>query len=92
MVGALDAPPGDEPQILNVGNHRAEEVLSLVRLLEAALGRNAIIQSAPRPSVDVEETFASVEKIGGLTGFSPSTRLEDGIPRFVAWFRAWHAI
>jgi UDP-glucuronate 4-epimerase len=92
VVGALDAPPENEARILNIGNHRAEEVLSLVRLLEVALGRKAIVLSAPRPPVDVEETFAAVDKIGALTGFSPSTRLEEGIPRFAAWFRAWHAI
>ena len=95
VVGALDSPPVQEvppARILNIGNHRMEEVLTLVRFLEESLGRKAIILSAPRPSVDVEETFASVEKIGGLTGFSPSTPLSEGISRFVSWFRAWHAI
>jgi UDP-glucuronate 4-epimerase len=38
----------------------------------------------------VEETFASVDAIGALTGFAPRTSLEDGIPRFAAWFTAWN--
>ena len=60
------------PRLLNIGNHRVEEVRELVRLLEEALGRKAIIRSAPRPAVDVEATFASVDAIGALTGFAPT--------------------
>src|SRR4051794_21772461 len=63
VVGALDRPPEDSkaPRLLNIGNHCVEEVREMVRLLEEALGRKAIIGSAPRPSVDVEATFASVD-------------------------------
>jgi UDP-glucuronate 4-epimerase len=91
VVGALDRPPedGKAPRLLNIGNHCVEEVREMVRLLEEALGRKAIIRSAPRPSVDVEATFASVDAIAALTGFSPSTPLSLGIPRFVRWFEAW---
>jgi UDP-glucuronate 4-epimerase len=91
VLGSLDRPPEDPgaSRLLNIGNHRVEEVRELVRLLEAALGRKAIIRSAPRPSADVEATFASVEAIGALTGFSPSTSLSVGIPRFVKWFERW---
>jgi UDP-glucuronate 4-epimerase len=93
ILGSLDRPPedGHVPRVLNIGNHRVEEVRELVRLLEEALGRKAIIRSAPRPSVDVEATFASVDAIGALTGFAPSTPLSVGIPRFVRWFEEWLA-
>ncbi|HEY0183674.1 MAG TPA: NAD-dependent epimerase/dehydratase family protein [Rhodopila sp.] len=91
IVGTLDRPPENPqvPRLLNIGNHRVEEVRELVRLLEEALGRKAIIRSAPRPAVDVEATYASVDAIGALTGFAPTTPLSLGIPRFVAWFRGW---
>ena len=91
ILGSLDRPPEDAaiPRLLNIGNHRVEEVRELVRLLEEALGRKATVRSAPRPSVDVEATFASVEAIGALTGFAPSTPLSVGIPRFVRWFEQW---
>jgi UDP-glucuronate 4-epimerase len=91
IVDGLDRPPADAraPRLLNIGNHRVEEVRELVRLLEEALGRKAVIRSAPRPSADVEATFASIEAIGALTGFAPTTPLAVGIPRFVAWFRQW---
>ncbi len=90
VVGALDRPPTEGTRILNIGNHRGEEVRELVRLLEDALGQKAIVRTAPRPAVDVEETFASVDAISALTGFSPKTPLSRGIPRFVTWFRQWH--
>ena len=74
---------------LNIGNHRVEEVREMVRLLEETLGRKAIVRSAPRPSVDVEATFASVDAIAALTGYAPTTPLSVGIPRFVTWFQKW---
>ena len=77
-------------RVLNIGNHRSEQVSTLVGLLEEALGRRAIVREAPRPLSDVEETFASVEAIGALTGFAPRTSLAEGIPRFAAWFTAWN--
>ena len=94
VLGCLDNPPeGILPvRLLNIGNHRAEEVNLLISLLEQALGRPAIIRHAPRPALDVEETFAAVEAIGALTGYRPTTPLSVGIPQFVAWFRAWHGI
>ncbi len=94
VLGALDRPPaGDVPaRILNIGNHRAEEVGTLVALLEQALGRRAVIRDAPRPTADVTATFADVEAIATLTGFAASTSLAEGIPRFAAWFRDYHGI
>jgi UDP-glucuronate 4-epimerase len=93
VVGCLDRPPaGAMPlRLLNIGNHRSEPVTKLVQLLERELARPAIVREAPRPAADVEETFASVESIAALTGFTPKTTLEEGIPRFAAWFKAWHA-
>ena len=94
VVGCMDCPPeGVVPtRVLNIGNHRSEEVSTLVRLLEQALGRRAVLREAPRPPADVAETFASIDAIAALTGFAPRTSLAEGIPRFVAWFKAWHGL
>ena len=96
VVGVLDKPPppltAPPARVLNIGNHRAEEVGTLVVLLEQGLGRKAVVRSAPRPAADVEGTFASVEAIGLLAGFAPSVSLAEGIGRFVAWFRAFHGV
>jgi UDP-glucuronate 4-epimerase len=92
VLGAMDRPPGagEGPRLLNIGNHRSETVSHLVALLEAALERRAVIRDVPRPPADVQETWADVDAIGRLTGFAPSTTLEEGIPRFAAWFREYH--
>ncbi len=94
VLGCLDRPPDGVPpqRVLNIGNHRSEEVATLVELLEEALGRRAVIRCAPRPASEVVETFAAVDAIGKLAGFRPATPLAEGIPRFVAWFRRWHGL
>jgi UDP-glucuronate 4-epimerase len=92
VVGCLAHPPQDGvvARVLNIGNHRSEEVRELVALLEQALGRKAIVSSQPRPPMDVEETYADVDAITALTGFQPNTLLAEGIPQFVAWFLGWN--
>ncbi len=93
VVSVLDhPPPPGPPNVLNIGNNRAEKVTRLVALLEQELGRKAIIRAVPRPAADVIETWASVDRIGALTGYAPTTPLDVGIPRFVAWFRGYHAV
>ncbi len=94
LVSCVEHPPGDTPpvRVLNIGNHRTEEVRTLVALLEQALGRKAVVRSGERPAADVEETYASVAAIGALTGFAPRTTLAEGIARFVAWFRGFHGV
>ena len=91
VVGCLDHPPADvrQARVLNIGNSRSEAVSELIALLEESLGRKAVLQVAPRPLADVLDTCADVSAIGALTGFSPSTPLSLGIPRFAAWFRDW---
>ncbi len=94
VLRVLDHPPeaAQPARLLNIGNRRSEPVRLLVALLERALGRAAEIRLVPRPATDIEATWASVEAIGELTGWTPRTRLEEGIPRFVDWFRAYHGV
>ena len=93
VVGCLDRPPpaATPARLLNIGNHRSEEVRRFLELLEAALGRPAVVLEAPRPPTDVPETFADIEAIAELTGFAPSTPIEVGVPRFAEWFVRWRA-
>ncbi len=93
VLACLDRPPAEAApplRVLNIGNHRSEPVSALIALLEASLGRRAVVRSAPRPRADVSETFADIAAIGALTGFVPATPLSVGIPRFAAWFLDWH--
>lgn len=99
VVSCLEHPPADAlagrrppARVLNIGNHQTEEVRTLVALLEQQLGRKAVVRNGARPAADVEETWASVEAIGALTGFAPRTSLAEGVARFVAWFRGFHGV
>ena len=91
VVGCLDRPAEGTPPIrlLNIGNSGSETVLRLVELLEAGLGRRAVVRHAGRPLADVTETFADVAAIGALTGFAPKTSLSVGIQRFTEWYLDW---
>ncbi|MDA8250375.1 MAG: NAD-dependent epimerase/dehydratase family protein [Rhodospirillales bacterium] len=94
VLGCLDRPPaGESPplRLLNIGNNQSESVSALIGLLETALGRRAVLRSAPRPRADVAETFADIAAIAALTGFRPATPLAVGIPRFAEWFLGWRA-
>jgi UDP-glucuronate 4-epimerase len=82
--GGAGHPPA---RIYNVGNHRPEELLRVVELLEKELGRKAAKDMLPMQPGDVMETFADVDDLMRDTGFRPHTSIEDGISDFVAWYR-----
>lgn len=92
VLRVLDNPPqGAEPmRLFNIGNRHSELVERLVCLLEQALGCSAIIQRVPRPGTDIEATWASIDAVHEATGWTPQTRLQDGVPRFVDWFKSYH--
>jgi UDP-glucuronate 4-epimerase len=79
-------------RLLNIGNRHPETVATLVRLLEQELKREAVVRHAPRPASDLERTWADVDAIEKLTGWTPRTSLADGIRRFVGWFREFHRV
>ena len=78
---------GAPAQLYNVGNHRQEELIHLVAVLEKELGRTAVKDMLPMQPGDVTETFADVGDLTRDVGFRPETSLEDGIRDFVAWYR-----
>ena len=82
------APAGQTPhRIYNLGNNRPEDVATLIRLVEDAVGKKAIIEHRQAPAGDVLETYADISRAARDFGFAPTTTLEEGVPRFVAWYR-----
>jgi UDP-glucuronate 4-epimerase len=73
-------------RVYNLGSHNPVELEHVVRLIEAATGRAAIREFLPMQPGDVEETYADVSDLVAAVGFSPSTDLEEGVRRFVAWY------
>ncbi|TMH36121.1 MAG: NAD-dependent epimerase/dehydratase family protein [Betaproteobacteria bacterium] len=84
--GATDAPHA----IYNIGNHTAVELETFIEALERLLGRRAVKEYLPMQAGDVPTTFASVERLAAATGFEPTTPLEEGLARFVDWFREYY--
>jgi UDP-glucuronate 4-epimerase len=74
-------------EVLNLGESDTVRLDRLIRLLEKALGREAVIQRMPPQPGDVPRTFADISKARRVLGYAPRTKIEDGIPKFVDWFR-----
>jgi UDP-glucuronate 4-epimerase len=74
-------------RIYNIGNNRPEPLLKLIALIEKAIGMKARIDFWPMQPGDVQETYADVNAIRNDLGFEPEITLEEGIPRFVHWYR-----
>lgn len=78
---------GTDYEAINLGESRTVELRELIELLEKALGKRAVIDRQPPQPGDVPQTFADITKARRLLGYDPATEIEEGISRFVAWFR-----
>lgn len=95
VIAALDRPPagpGAPHRRYNLGNHKAEPLMRFIATIERATNRKAIVEFAPMQPGDVKETYADIEASQRELGFVPKTPIDQGIPRFVDWFRKYHAI
>ncbi len=77
-------------RILNIGNSRPVRLMDFIRALEKALGREAILNKMPMQAGDVPATWADVSDLTRLTGYKPGTSVEEGIGRFVEWYREYY--
>jgi len=94
MMGAIRRTPtaGDPTKIYNLGNHRSENLLDFIHLLEQSIGREAQKLLLPIQPGDVPATYADIEEAERDFGFRPATTIAEGIPKFVAWYRDYHRI
>jgi UDP-glucuronate 4-epimerase len=74
-------------EIFNLGESQTVELNELISLLERSLDMQAIIDRQPMQPGDVPITFADISKSRELLGYNPTTKIADGIPKFVEWFR-----
>jgi UDP-glucuronate 4-epimerase len=79
-------------RVYNVGNNKPEELTRVVALLEQELGRKAERQLLPMQPGDVPATYADIDDLAREVDFRPATPIEDGIRRFVAWYRVYHGL
>ncbi len=82
---------GLEPyEIFNIGNHRPEPLLRVIRLLEQELGVTAEQELLPIQPGDVPATYADIRRARAKLGFKPTTPIDIGIPEFVKWYKEYH--
>ena len=74
-------------EVINLGESRTVELNELISLLEKELDTHAIIDRQPPQPGDVPQTFADISKARTLLGYHPKTQIEEGLHRFVEWFR-----
>lgn len=74
-------------EIFNLGESQTIELSYLISLIERTLGKKAIIDRQPAQPGDVPITFADVSKARQMLGYKPRVKIEEGIPRFIEWFK-----
>ena len=103
VIACLDGPPTDDGEVkaggstsphalYNIGNSRSEDLMRVVELLEQETGRKGLLDPKPMQVGDVRETFADISAIERDHGFAPRTSIDEGVPRFVSWYRDYHRL
>ncbi|HLJ18920.1 MAG TPA: NAD-dependent epimerase/dehydratase family protein, partial [Stellaceae bacterium] len=95
VIACLAKPPADSGaapphRIYNLGNHRCEELERFIGVLERALGRSARRELLPMQPGDVPATYADIDAAFRDFGFRPRTAIDEGLPKFVEWYRGYH--
>jgi UDP-glucuronate 4-epimerase len=97
VLASLANPPAEADgktrhKVYNLGNHKSEELTHFIEVLESACGREAIKTYADMQPGDVKATYADIEESRRDLGFEPRITIEEGLPRFVNWYRRYHGI
>lgn len=96
VVKVLLYPPAERPtppmRIFNLGHHRPVETLLFVRMLEELLGKKAAVELLPPQPGDMFETCADLTRVQAAIDFAPKVPLEEGLKRFVEWFRGYYKL
>ena len=97
VVAALDRPPPDTGaapphRLYNLGNHRSEDLLHFIEVIERSCNRKAEKVFEDMQPGDVQATYADIEASRRDLGFEPRTSIEEGLPQFVDWYRHYHGV
>jgi UDP-glucuronate 4-epimerase len=78
--------------VYNIGNHTPVDLLRFIEVIEQAIGKKAKKNLLPMQPGDAPATFADVDDLIRDVGFAPSTPIEVGVERFVAWYRDYYGV
>ena len=84
--------PAAPYRVVNIGGGAPIELTKFIDAIEAKLGRKAIRNLMPMQPGDVRDTFASADLLGKLTGYRPETKIEEGVGKFVDWYRQYFKV
>jgi UDP-glucuronate 4-epimerase len=79
-------------RVFNIGNHNPVELMAFIGAIEKSLGKTAEKNFLPLQDGDVPATYADTSELNAWTGFAPATSVEDGVGRFVAWYRGYYGV
>ncbi len=108
IVRVLDRPASPQPgwdgnnpdpatslapyRIFNIGSNRPVKLMRYIEVLERCLGKKAKLELLPMQPGDVPATYADVSDLEAAVGFRPATTVEDGVSRFVAWYKDYYKV
>jgi UDP-glucuronate 4-epimerase len=78
-------------RIFNIGNNQSVELLQFIKVLETLLGKKAKLNLLPMQDGDVPATYANTDGLEKSVGFKPDTTIEEGLERFVDWYRGYYS-
>jgi UDP-glucuronate 4-epimerase len=79
-------------RIYNIGNNKPVQLMRYIEVLEKSLGKKAQIEMLPMQPGDVQATMADVSALENEMGYRPKTTVEEGVPRFVEWYRSYYGV
>ena len=77
-------------RVFNIGNGAPVDLMRFIEVMEAALGRKAVRNMLPMQPGDMKTTWADTADLEAATGWKPATSIEDGVERFVTWYREFY--
>lgn len=88
-----NSPSGEIPySLFNIGNNEPIELSRFIKAIESATGKRALKVMMDMQPGDVERTYADTARLESAVGYKPQTEIEDGIAKFVEWFREYHQL
>lgn len=94
IIGAYECPFDPAlpipARVYNLGNNNTEKLTDYIAEIEKALGKKATMNMAPLQPGDVLETYADITASRRDFGFQPKVRINEGIPRFIEWYKSYH--
>ncbi len=92
IMCVVDTPPTENYRLYNIGNSQPEQLLTFVETLEKYLGKTAVKNLLPMQAGDVQDTYADMDGMKRDFNYSPKTSLDEGLEKFVQWYKSFYGV